>query len=205
MKHAEAGAKVVSVEDRSRALHASGQSREAFTLLVEEYGPEIIGYLTAVLKSEAEAREVWSETAARLWQGFAGFEWRSSFRTWAYAVASNAFRRWLRTIATRRERPLDSDLDISVRARTETRPHQKSEIKVRIARLREQLSEEDNALLILRVDRDFSWNDIALTTFDGDPRIDPRALEKRSAMLRKRFERIVERLRCLAEREGILP
>ncbi len=204
MKHREAEAKVVSVEDRSRALHASGQSREAFTLLVDAYGPEILGYLSRVLKSEPDAREVWAETAARLWQGFARFEWRSSFRTWAYAVASNAFRRWLRAIATRRERPLDSELPISAHARTDTRPHQKSEVKAMIARLREQLSEEDNALLILRVDRDFAWNDIALTTFDGDPMIDPRALEKRAAMLRKRFERIVDRLRRLAEREGLL-
>jgi RNA polymerase sigma-70 factor, ECF subfamily len=202
--HAAAEAPETSVEDRSRALHAEGRLREAITIVLDAYGPEILGYLTAILRDESEAREVWAQAAASLWRSFARFERRCTFRTFAYTVASNAYRRHLRAAGRRREQALASDLELAAPARTETRPHQRSELRARIAELRARLSKDDNALLILRVDRGFAWNEIALTTFESEAPPDPRLVAQRSAALRKRFERIVERLRRLAHEDGLI-
>jgi RNA polymerase sigma-70 factor (ECF subfamily) len=204
MRSAASGVRSERVEEEGQRLHSEGRLRDSFSTLIDAHGPEILGYLTAVLRDDERAREVWAETAARLWKGFDRFEWRSSFRAWAYAVASNAFRRHLRGLLRRREQPLTSSCTPIAAERTETRPHQKSEVKARIALLRDKLSQEDNALIILRVDRALSWNEIALTTFDCEEAVDAHSLERRSATLRKRFERIVARLRRLAEEDGLL-
>jgi RNA polymerase sigma-70 factor (ECF subfamily) len=74
-----------------------------------------------------------------------------------------------------------------------------------LSRLRDQLSEDERALLIVRVDRGLSWNEIAQSMGDGDELLVGTALTRQAAALRKRFERIKERLRGLAKEAGLLP
>jgi RNA polymerase sigma-70 factor, ECF subfamily len=63
--------------------------------------------------------------------------------------------------------------------------------------LRDALDPEDQALLFLRIDQGLSWSEVAaIFSEDGDA-VEP-------ATLRKRFERAKERLRKLAEAEGLL-
>ena len=70
--------------------------------------------------------------------------------------------------------------------------------------LRDHLPTDDQTLLILRVDRDLSWNEVALVmTYDGEAPTDDR-VKRESARLRKRFELVKDRLRTLAEEEGRL-
>src|SRR4051812_20746183 len=84
------------VEDQLRALHAGGELRGAATLAIQAYGPEILGYLFAVTREEQVAADVFSGFLEDVWRGLPGFAWRSSFRTWAYAVARNALLRQFR-------------------------------------------------------------------------------------------------------------
>jgi RNA polymerase sigma-70 factor, ECF subfamily len=68
----------------------------------------------------------------------------------------------------------------------------------RLASLRASLKPEDQTLLILRVDKGLSWKEIANVFAEaGDAPPDP-------AALRKRFERLKERLLRLAKKEGVL-
>ena len=67
-----------------------------------------------------------------------------------------------------------------------------------VERLRASLSEEEQLLLYLRVERDMEWADVVAIVAEGDP--DPR---RASARLRKQFERACTKLRELAAREGI--
>jgi RNA polymerase sigma-70 factor (ECF subfamily) len=69
----------------------------------------------------------------------------------------------------------------------------RSEAKRRLEDLRAALDEEDRTLLILRVDRRMHWRDIAQVMADGV--VDEGELVRTAAKLRKRFERIKERLR----------
>ena len=61
--------------------------------------------------------------------------------------------------------------------------------------LREHLDPDDQALLVLRVDKDLPWRDISLV-FLG-PESSEAELVRQAALLRKRFERVKTKLRAL--------
>ena len=179
----------------------------ATTAAIEGYGPELLGYLTALGRSEATADEVFSDFCLDLWKGLRGFRWDSSLRTWVYRVAHRAHLRYHRSGARRAGRvvPLSNAPDLLklvARIRTETAAHLRTSVKSEIAKLREELSDADRALLVLRVDRRLAWPEIAAVMADEHPDTDP---QKLAATLRKRFERAKERLRKLAEARGLLP
>ncbi len=67
----------------------------------------------------------------------------------------------------------------------------------RLAKLRESLKPEEQTLLILRVDKGLSWKEIAQVLADEEAPPDVGAL-------RKRFERLKERLLRLAREEGLV-
>jgi len=75
---------------------------------------------------------------------------------------------------------------LAAAARTTTVPWQRTEVKDEVSRLRESLPVDDQTLLILRIDRKMSWREIAHILG-----------ETQEPALRKRFERIKERLRAL--------
>jgi RNA polymerase sigma-70 factor (ECF subfamily) len=56
------------------------------------------------------------------------------------------------------------------------------------------LPEMDRMLLILRVDRELSWRDLARVVLGGSPT--PVELEREAVRLRKRFQLVKERLRA---------
>lgn len=189
-----------AVEERLRALHAAGDLRGAATAAIHAYGPEILGYLYAVARDEQVASEVFSWFLEDVWRGLPKFAWGSTFRTWAYAVARNALLRQFRDAARgRRHVPLSEAplLDeLAAQTRTTTLPHLRSELKDRARRLRERLDPDEQTLLILRVDRRMSWAEIAVV-MDGAGVDRARA----AATLRKRYERVVARLREASARD----
>ena len=75
--------------------------------------------------------------------------------------------------------------------RTETAAHLRSEVRTAMQKLREELSLDEQTLLILRIDRQLEWDDVA------------RAMAVDAATLRKRFERVKEKLRVLAKERGV--
>ena len=178
-----------------RADHHAGHLAEAATRTLRAYGAEVLGFLVAVLRDERDAAEVYSRACADLWSGLPGFRWESSMRTWLYALARNAAHAHRRDPHRRRRVGLDEHPeveDIPARERTATAPYLQSESKIRVRRLRESLSPDDQMLLILRIDREMSWNDIARVMGDGEE-----DLVRAAAALRKRFERVKDRLRTL--------
>jgi RNA polymerase sigma-70 factor (ECF subfamily) len=195
-------------EQAIRSLHASGDLDGATTLAVETYGPELYGFLHALARDDDLAAEAFSTFAEDLWKGLPRFRWESSLRTWAYALARNALHRVRRDPARRAGRnvPLSQTGAMSglVQAmRTATSPYLRTDVKDQFEVLREQLDPEDHALLILRIDRQMSWRDIARAMpSDTDAETD---VERRAATLRKRFERAKALLRELAERSGLIP
>ena len=62
----------------------------------------------------------------------------------------------------------------------------------------------DRALLVLRVDRGLSWNDLArVLNEDGEP-LDDAALKRESARLRKRFQLLKRELLELGRAAGVV-
>ena len=187
---------------RLRALLESDRASEAATVALEVYGEEIYALLAALHRDEVSAAEVFSRFCERLWKGLPGFQFRSSFRTWAYTIAWNASARFRAQERNRREVLVgDSEfLRLAEKVRSSTRSRLLREKRSRLVELRETLPPEDQTILILRVDRELDWRDLARVLHEDEALADD-ALAREAARLRKRFQLIKERLRELAAQD----
>ncbi len=189
------------------ALDARDLSRCA-THVLRGYGPEILGYLLGRLQDETRASEVFAMFAEDLWKSLPSLALTATMRAYAYALERNAAHRYLdrQVRKDRRGIPL-SDAEVwsrvAAQVRSATLPHMRSSVRGQVARLREQLSEEEQTLLTLRIDRGLSWNEVAVVFAGQD--CDAAALQRESARLRKRFEQTKHKLRNLAMAAGLLP
>jgi RNA polymerase sigma-70 factor, ECF subfamily len=176
----------------------------AITALIQGYGPELLGVLVALHRDEAAASDVFALLCESLWRGLPRFERRSSFRTWAFAAAHNASATYLRDEGVRRRRHVGEAAlaELESRVRSQTLPHLRSQVRTRLEELRATLPHEDQLLLILRVDKELEWTDLARVLHDGE--LAEGALSRESARLRKRFQLVKERLRERAEAEGLI-
>jgi RNA polymerase sigma-70 factor, ECF subfamily len=198
-----------ALETQIRGLCDAQQWGPAATAALRGYGPEVLGYLSAMCRTETDAAEVFSSYCEDMWKGLPKFRWQSSFRTWAYTLARHALYRLGRDPQRRRERNLalsDSPevFELAEQVRTTTMIHLRTETKNKFTALREQLEPDDRTLLILRVDRKLAWNEIAAIMADEEEPT-PEQLRRGAATLRKRFERAKERLRKLAAEQRLIP
>jgi RNA polymerase sigma-70 factor, ECF subfamily len=192
------------VESEVRRLCEAGSLHAAATIAIQGLGPELLGFLIAITGDRAEAGDVFADVCVRLWKSLTTFRWESSLRTWAYVLARRACHtsRQARAAWGARHVPLSqvSEIDaMIVRVRTTTLANLRGE-KTRAQRLRARLAPDEQILLTLRVDRELEWRDIARVLADGEAQ-DAAELARAAAGLRKRFERLKEKLRRLAAEE----
>jgi RNA polymerase sigma-70 factor (ECF subfamily) len=176
------------------------------TRALEAYGEEILVFLCARLRSQCDGREAFSMFAEDLWNGLPRFEWRCEMRTWLYTLARNAGSRCATSPQARADRNVALSGEISrlvEQARTRTKTHLRTDVKEQVRALRAQLDVEDQLLLILRVDRDMAWRDIAIA-MSGNVDLDDEALLQESARLRKSFERAKAHLKRVAKEHGLI-
>lgn len=196
------------IEDEVRRLLSSGDVDAATTVALRGYGPEVLGFLAAVAKNEADARDAFSEFSEDLWRGIERFAGHSSLRTWAYTIARRALWRVLHDPKRRPERnvPLSQTgvvSKIAAQVRESTMTHLRTEVKDGFAQLRASLPPDEQMLLVLRVDRDLPWRDIARVMHEGQGDLDDAGVDREAAALRKRFERVKTRLRELGAKAGL--
>jgi RNA polymerase sigma-70 factor (ECF subfamily) len=183
-------------ESEATALLARGACDEATTWLLRVYGPEILTWLLSLERAPEDARDVFSDFCVALWQGLPRFRNECTLRTFAYAIAR---RQWAfaRRTRTRRlpEVPLSPAIEaIAAEVRSTTAEFLRSEARDRLLKLRETLDEDDHTLLILRLHRKLSWDEIArVLSLDESPTDE--AITRHAAALRKRYERLKEHLR----------
>ncbi|GAA3548978.1 sigma-70 family RNA polymerase sigma factor [Nonomuraea rosea] len=80
---------------------------EGFARLSEPFRRELLAYCYRMLGSVHDAEDVLQETYLQAWRGYAGFEGRSSLRTWMYRIATRAC---LKALEGNGRRPLPSGL-----------------------------------------------------------------------------------------------
>ncbi|MBI5069320.1 MAG: sigma-70 family RNA polymerase sigma factor [Deltaproteobacteria bacterium] len=180
------------VEERVTRALRRGDSATAATEVIRGYGPQVLAYLARVLRSAEDAHDAFSFFAEWVWKGLARFEGRSSVRVWAYRVAWTAALRVQEDGWRRRRERFPSSMASRVAAEVLSHGAQAAEREAEaLERLRSALEPEERSLLVLRLDRRLSWKEIAQVM-----EAEGRALDE--AALRKRFERLKEKLTRLA-------
>jgi RNA polymerase sigma-70 factor, ECF subfamily len=186
----------------------AGRMQEAATSVLTLYGDEILSFIHSRLRDRADSDEAFAMFAEDLWNGLPSFGWRSSVRTWAYTLARNATIRYASTSDRRAERniPLSCPGAVAAlvaRVRETTECYKRTSVKDQFRAIREQLDLEDQTLLILRVDRNMTWRELA-QTLSGAIDLDEPTIERESARLRKAFERVKRELKRLSDEQGLL-
>jgi RNA polymerase sigma-70 factor (ECF subfamily) len=186
----------VGIDERVRALLARGATDEAASAVVAELGPSILGFLRAQF-DEDDARDVFSDFAEDAWRGLPAFRFEGSLRAWCYRVARSAASRHRRDAWRRRAERFPSSMASRLAASIADSAVLPGGRRERLRALRQSLDTEDQLLLSLRLDRELEWDEVAaLLSADGEP--------VSAAALRKRFERLKERLGQQALEAGLL-
>ena len=187
------------LEPRILALLDAGDVSGASTEALRGFGPQVLGYLTAVLRDEDDAHDVFSQFAEDLWRGLPGFRRESAVRTWAFRLAWHAASRYARDPYRKRHRPIltTEASKIAEQVRSTFSTYAPGGRADKLLKLRESLDTEEQTLLILRVDKAMAWEDVAeVLRADGEPAT--------PAALRKRFERLKEKLGRMAREQGLI-
>jgi RNA polymerase sigma-70 factor (ECF subfamily) len=185
-----------SVQARVQRLVEAGDVSAGATEALRALGPEILRFLRSVLRDEEDAADAFSHFAENLWKGLSSFRGQSSLRTWAFRVAWNsamnlrqdAWHRHGRRFATGEA----SKIAEEIRTKTVVRVERQRDA---LEKLRESLSPDDQSLLALRLDREFSWEEIAEILSAGGERV-------QALTLMKRFERLKKRLTEMVRSQG---
>jgi RNA polymerase sigma-70 factor (ECF subfamily) len=184
------------IDERVAAHLAAGEADAAAAAAIEALGPAVLGYLASML-DEDDARDVFSRWAEDVWRGLPGFRFEASLRTWAFRLAWHAASRFLRDPWRTRGVPLPesaaSRLATSVAGLSRLPGGRKDTLRA----LRLRLPPEDQTLLVLRLDKDLEWSEVAQVLAEAGAPVE-------AAALRKRFERIKDRLAAMARQEGLL-
>ncbi|MCP4197031.1 MAG: sigma-70 family RNA polymerase sigma factor [Proteobacteria bacterium] len=197
------------VETFIKRAFDEGDLKGTATLTLETYGPELMGFLAACHRRLAEAEEVFSRFSEDFWRGLPDFKWRCSMRTWVYTLARNADRRYRRYPHKSPGRHValkdaPEVIEAIEKIRTGTATYLQTGFRNEVKDLRAQLTLEQQEILILRLDRGLSWRNIAFIMQDENESEDEAQLRRRTQTLRKRYDRIKEKLRRCAEQSGML-
>jgi RNA polymerase sigma factor (sigma-70 family) len=203
-------------EDTEALAQQHWQSQDfaqAANIVFEAYGIELYSFLLTQFRGKpVDANDAFSEFSEDFWRGLPGFQWRCSIRAWCYKLARSAASRHRRSPNNRRERQIpltEAEMvrELAERARTSTHLHMRTEVKDRVRQLREQLSQEDQDLLVFRIDRDLPWRDVVHAMIESDDPTqmpDDEEVRKLEAALRQRFAEVKKRIRHLAETAGLI-
>jgi RNA polymerase sigma-70 factor (ECF subfamily) len=94
------------MNERELLAAAGGGSEDAFARLISPYTAGLSAHCYRLLGSVHDAEDALQEAMLRAWRGLAGFEGRSSLRSWLYTITTNAC---LRAIERRPKRVLPID------------------------------------------------------------------------------------------------
>lgn len=183
-----------SISERLDATDYSGALSAAMTI----YGPEIFGYLKKWLRDETLAEDAYSAFSEAIVKGVRGFKRTCSFRVWAYVVAENEAKR----VSATRARFTRLDTSEEGRLVAPSRHSGHTTDRAIVNGLRAELSEEDEKLLILRVDRALSWAEIAVILSTMDAPVTAIALRTRFHRLKKQLTEQFQRERDSNDESG---
>ncbi|SEM26184.1 RNA polymerase sigma-70 factor, ECF subfamily [Stigmatella aurantiaca] len=192
-------------ERRIHDLWRQGEVGTAVEVALSAYRPEYLKLLNSILHDRERSQEAYSSLSEALLRDLPAFRWECSFRTWSYRVARNVGYRLLAS-PMRREQPVSHGAfahEVQPE-RSGTDPWLRTQVKDHFRALREQLHPHEQRILTLRVDQRMSWTEVARAMAGSDESLNTADLMRRATVLRQQFQRIKNRLRELAEQDGLL-
>jgi RNA polymerase sigma factor (sigma-70 family) len=191
---------VAEVEARIEAFLARDDWSGAVEAAFRGYGEEVLRYIVTLLRdrNRADGPDLASELFLALLERRSQFQRRSPFRGFMYGIARNLAISALRGASRRPAVSLDAaPAGALVReVRDSTNEWQKTTTRDALAEVRAGLDVEEQTLLVLIVDRKLSSAEVAQAMSDPGRVVTP-------AAVRKRFERLREKLREKLEARGI--
>jgi RNA polymerase sigma-70 factor (ECF subfamily) len=187
----------MSLEDRIASALASKEFDRAATEALRGYGPEILRYSRILCRDPADAGDVFGEFAERFWKALPTFRGAATVRAFAYRLVRNAAADFYSDGYHKRRASMPSSLASRLAASIHSSSKKSLERDAaRLATIRALLTPEEQTLLVLRLDRRFSWEEVAeaLAADDRAPRADA---------LRKRFERLKSKIGRRAKAFGM--
>lgn len=189
-----------AVEERVRAALARMDRARALDEALTGFGAEIFGFMTAVTEEPRAARAAYASFEGLVSEHLATFTWGGALRTWMYRLARVVLRRSRETSpASFATNPSDGAVAPPPFGE---QPYRRTDSRSMADALRRALRPEDREILILRVDRRFSWRQLAITQIGEDATT--RDTEREAARLRKRFQVVRQQLTRRAIRHGII-
>lgn len=186
----------------------AGRVHEAAELVISTHGPSLLRFLRVRLRSYEQADDAFSLLCEDIWVGLARFDWRASLRTWLFILARSAATRVLRDrkrVEMLRADTIQSFRDCCERVRTTTTIYQQTDLKQRVRALRERLDEDQQTLLILRIDQGIPWHELAIIMDEVQPDAAAHEHERAATRISTRYHVAKKRLRELALAAGLLP
>jgi RNA polymerase sigma-70 factor (ECF subfamily) len=193
------------IDAKVQAFCERGEYDRATALVLQGAGAAIYRFIAARVRDEDLAGDAFARFSEDLWRGMPRFAGRAPVKVWAFAIARNAAGQMLRKQSRERRHRTDWTSTLSCRiaeqVHTETREYLRTDFKTRFQELATRLTPEEQGLLVLRVNEQLSWDDIARVHANADDT----NLKKEAARLRKRFQLVRAKLRDLAKQEGLMP
>ena len=183
------------LEHEVGACLRAGDIEGAAHRVVNSFGPGVQGYLRVALTEERMARDVFALFSESVWSGIRRWRGTPALEVWVYRLAYQCAKQSREGSGGKRsskQRTGVRDLDETRAATLEPfGPVEDAEL------LRRELTLEEQTLLTLRIDRDFGWTDIA-GVLGRTSRV------KSGEPMRRRYERLVERLHRIAIARGVI-
>jgi len=154
-------------EDEDAELMLAFQSGDsgAFTQLFGRYSGPLLNFLARMVGSRSRAEELTQDTFVRIYQASERYELRARFSTYAFGIAHNLALNDLARAHRKRERPLGEDYGEAFASPDPTPEASavRSATQSSLEHALRQLPERQRAALLLRVEHDLSYDEIART------------------------------------------
>lgn len=132
---------------------------DAFDELYDRFGDVVWRLCYRMAGNSDDAQDLAQEVWLVVWQRVSSFRCESAFATWLYRVASNVCLQWLRKVRNKKTSPID-DIPLVSDSRLESRVADR-EYLARLLAAIEELPEALKLALVLRVEQDLSYGEIA--------------------------------------------
>jgi RNA polymerase sigma-70 factor (ECF subfamily) len=182
-------------EEQLQLLCEQGDFEEATKQAIRTFGPEIFGWLCSITKQRSISEDVCQQFCIELWRGLPSFRWEGSLRVWSYRVAWRELIRAQQSQKRRKEEHLPTSQFLLLKQEVSS-IHENinaKQVKSRLVELRQELPEELQSLLVLRIEREISFAEIA------------GILEMTEESARQKFKRAKDKLKEMAQKEGLIP